>query len=293
MKLSLPISFAALILGFAGPLAAQTEDEPTGFFRVEAIVFTHAGGQSDAWPTAEPVSYAAAVDPAWQSFGRERERQRRSEEPGSRESEMAAALDVVEAIASLESGEETLTDVLLYPEPWLSLGELSEPMAQAAERLERSGAYRLQASLAWFQPVNEGARPKTVRIHDSTPIAVDWIRVTPDGRLLRNGRPIRAVEDLAPDFHYRLDGTIRLRQRQFMHADVSIDWRVPSIIGPSPWGLPIDGADLAVHRLDQSRTIRPGRFEYFDSPWLGLVLRVGPYEIEPEADSPEGGSGEP
>jgi hypothetical protein len=300
MKPSLSILFTALACAAAAfPVHAQDDGPERAFYRVEAIVFTHAGGQPDAWPAPGPADHADALDPAWQAFAREQERQRAESEETDSETrtELEAALSVVETIASLESGEETLTEALLYPEPWLSLESLSEPMAQARTRLEQSGAFRVRAWLAWHQPLEESTAAKAVRIHDDFPVAVEWLTVTPSGRLLRRGEPIRVVEDLAPVFHYRLDGTIRLRQRQFMHADVTLDWRVPQQIGPSswpPWPTRPTEPELDVHRLDQSRTIRPGRFEYFDSEWLGLILRVTPYEPEPveeppgEGDSPAG-----
>ena len=98
---------------------------------------------------------------------------------------------------------------------------------------------------------------------------------------------MRAVSDLAPAFQYRLDGTIRLRERQFMHADVDLGWRVRERVGPAAWPLLTADAEFSVHRLDQSRTIRSDRFEYFDSDWLGLLLRVSRYELKAEDPAAE------
>lgn len=282
MKPVLSILLAVLTAAVpARSAVAQDEAGKKAFFRVEAIVFTHADGRSDAWPVQQPADHSAALDPAWQAFANERQKERGEDERGTADTDLEAALSMVETIASLESGEESLTRALLYPEPWLALDELSEPMARARNRLESSGAYRVRTWLAWHHALDAPAGNRPVRIHDGRLVAIDWVTVSPTGRLLRDDRPVETIEDLAPDFHYRLDGSIRLRQRQFMHADVSLDWRVPEEIGPSPWPIsPVDAA-LESHRLEQSRTIRPGRFEYFDSPWLGLLLRVTPYELEP------------
>ncbi|RFF31895.1 CsiV family protein [Wenzhouxiangella sediminis] len=298
MKPTLSILLIALACAAAAvPAHAQDEGPERAFYRVEAIVFTHAGGQADAWPAPGPADHAGALDPAWKAFAREQELKRLEREEPSSETELEAALSMVETIASLESGEESLTEALLYPEPWLSLESLSDPMAQARTRLEQSGAFRVRAWLGWHQPLDESTAAKAVRIHDDVPVAADWVTVTPSGRMLRRGEPVRAAEDLAPAFHYRLDGIIRLRQRQFMHADVTLDWRVPQQIGPSswpPWPTRPREPELDVHRLDQSRTIRPGRFEYFDSEWLGVILRVTPYQPAPtqerldEAGAPAG-----
>lgn len=281
MNLPLTTLSAAMVFALlATPALAREDAGPGAFYRVEAIVFTHAGGSSDAWLAPGPADHLDALDPAWRAFARQQELARADSEGQSSESELEAALSVVDALASLESGEEPLTQALLYPEPWLSLDELSAPMAQARSRLEQSGAFRVRAWLAWHQPLEQSARPRAVRVHDNHPIAAQWITLTPTGRLLRDGRPVQAAEDLAPDFHYRLDGTIRLRQRQFMHADLIFDWRERQRIGPSAWPDRSIAPELVVHRLEESRTIRPERYEYFDSEWLGVIVRVTPFELE-------------
>ncbi|HSH27309.1 MAG TPA: CsiV family protein [Wenzhouxiangella sp.] len=281
MKLSLSILLAALTLTVQAAEALAQENANQGpFYRVEAIVFTHAGGSSDAWLAPGPAGHVDALDPAWKAFARQQELARAAGEERSSESELEAALNVVDALASLESGEESLIEALLYPEPWLALDELSAPMAQARSRLEQSGAFRVHAWLAWYQPLEQSTRPRAVRIHDNHPIAAQWITLAPTGRLLRDGRPVQAGKDLAPDFHYRLDGTIRLRQRQFMHADVIFDWRARQQTGPSAWPDRSNASELVVHRLEESRAIRPERYEYFDSEWLGVIVRVTPFQLE-------------
>ena len=288
MKLPLPIMLALPLLGApVSPLLAQEDAEEPSFYRVEAIVFTHAGGRSDAWPVEEAADHSAALDPQWRSFAREQELDRAKDERDSTRSELETALSVVDTIASLESGEETLTEALIYPEPWLALDELSEPMSRARTRLEQSGAFQVRAWQAWHQPLDQDTRSRAVRIHDDRLIAIDWITLSPTGSLLRDGRVVRTVEDVTPAFHFRLDGSVRLRQRQFMHADVLLDWRIPLVPGVSPWPITPTERELEVHRLDESRTIRPGRFEYFDSEWLGLLLRITPYAPEPDAIDPD------
>lgn len=274
----------------------ETDAQEKDFYRVEAIVFTHAGGQSDEWPLENPTDHSDAIDPAWRAFAREQRLERAEEKTSVEDSDLSAALNVVDAIAELESGEQSLGEVLLYPDPWLALDELSEPMQRAASRLERSGAYRVQASLAWHQGLDRTTPRQAVRIHDDRILEVNWIKLTPTGRLLRDDRPVRAVSDLAPAFKYRLDGTIRLRERQFMHADVDLGWRVRERVGPAAWPLLTADAEFSVHRLDQSRTIRSDRFEYFDSDWLGLLLRVSRYELkaeDPAAENQDSGPDSP
>lgn len=290
MKFSLPTLLAILTVAVPGlpPLAQDNgADEGKAFHRVEVIVFTHAGGENDAWPLEQPADYTDALDPAWQAFAHQQRLERAEDGEDTESSDLEAALSVVDTIANLESGEQTVTQALLYPEPWRALETLSEPMERARGRLQRSGAYRMHAWLAWYQPVGQGSRGKAVRIHDDQLIGVDWVSLSATGRLLRDGRPVENVEELTPAFHYRLDGFIRLRQRQYMHADVTLDWRSPAAVGPTPFPVAIRDAELEVHRLDQSRTIRPDRFEYFDSQWIGLLLRVTPYELEPPEEEAE------
>lgn len=280
MKPLLPTLLVALALTAQGaPALAQESAGQKAFYRVEVIIFTHAGGNPDAWPVRDPADHADAVDPAWNTYIGQRKSGRADSGARTSTSELEAALNVVDTIASLERGEENLAETLLYPEPWLSLNKLSGPMAQARSRLERSGAFRVRASLAWHQPLDRSIRT-AVRIHDDEPVAAEWVTLGAGGRLLRNGRPVRTAEDLMPDVHYRLDGTIRLRQRQFMHADVTVDWREPQQIGPSAWPVRPMNPELEVHKLEQSRAIRAGRYEYFDSEWLGVLLRVTPYQPE-------------
>lgn len=299
-----PLYLLLTTLAFCAPCATlhaqtaadQTDVQEKDFYRVEAIVFTHAGGQSDEWPLENPTDHSDAIDPAWRAFAREQRLERAEEDTSVADSDLSAALNVVDAIAELESGEQSLGEALLYPDPWLALDELSEPMQQATSRLERSGAYRVHATLAWHQGLDRTAQRQAVRIHDDRILKVDWIKLTPTGRLLRGNRPVRAVSDLTPAFHYRLDGTIRLRKRQFMHADVDLGWRVRERVGPAAWPLLTADAEFSVHRLDQSRTIRSDRLEYFDSDWLGLLLRVSRYELEaddPMAENPDADSATP
>ncbi|NBB93252.1 MAG: hypothetical protein GVY32_08800 [Gammaproteobacteria bacterium] len=285
-----PLAAAFLLLA-ATTLSAQPAEEESDrqrpFYRVEAVVFTLAGGDSDAWPVDDLAGRATARDPAWAGFAREQALERARDEEAGEPSELQAALDAVDVIASLESGEESLTEALVYPEPWLALDTLSEPMDEAVQRLERSGAYAIRARLAWYQPLELSATGAAVRIHDEVVVAADWVSVTPYGRLLRDSRPVEEANELWPAFDYRLDGTIRLRQRQFMHADIDLAWRRPGTIGFA--SRPSIGAEGAfeVHRLEQSRTVRAERFEYFDSDWLGVLLRITPFQPEPGDEESE------
>jgi hypothetical protein len=264
-----------LIAPAGSSLAQDSEDQR--FYRVELIVFTHAGGEFDAWPVDDlPALPADAHDPEWKRFNRERDDSPRDEPDNA---DLRSALEVAEALERLEEGQTTLTELLIYPDPWLAVDELSEPMAQALERLQNSPGHRVHHWLGWHQPL-ESSRTGTVRIHDDRSLAVDWIVLAPNGRPQRNGQAVTTARQLFPQIRYRLDGTIRLRQRQFMHAEVSLYWHAPQTTGPL--GILTAGPTAALSRdhLQQSRTIRPDRLEYFDSPSLGLLLRVTPWAVD-------------
>jgi hypothetical protein len=261
-----------LLLAAGSPTAAEDERQ---FVRVELIVFTHQTGASDAWPVDDIRSFADWIDPRFRAFARQQLEQRTAEGAQSSQQDARAALEVLDALADLESGESPLAESLLLPEPWIAVDELSGPMRRALERLERSGLYRVRARLGWHQPIERG-QSRRVRIHDSRPIAADWIALDPLGQPTRAGRRVAEVADLFPDIDYRLDGGIRIYSRQFLHADLTLHWRESRRVGPAGW-MPTAGDDaLSVHELDQSRTIRAGRLEYFDSEWLGAVVLVTP-----------------
>lgn len=273
--------FAFSTLALAGLVSTSAaQEEAPAFFRVELVVFTHTDGEFDAWPVDTPAAPPAnAHDPEWQRFAREQSETEDDASDTSTGADLRSALDVVEAIERLENGPATLPELLVRPDPWLAVDRLSEPMQQALDRLQNSPRYRVEQWLGWYQPLEPG-RTGTVRVHDDRPLAADWVVLTPHGGLQRDGRLVTEAEQLFPDFRFRLDGTVRLRQRQFMHAEVSLYWHAPQTTGPLGLLTTDPAADLSRHHLQQSRTIRPDRLEYFDSPWLGVLLRVTPWEVE-------------
>jgi len=263
------------------PLAAPAQEDE--YVRVEAVVFIHLDGRPDAWPTESLDSFAGVTDPVWLRFGQEVSRARDQQAQAEMDRELLAALEAIETIASIEQGEGSLAEVLLRPEPWLALEQPSGPMAEALARLQRSTNHQVAMWLGWYQPVT-GARGPAARLHDEEIIAVDWIDLTPTGRPRREGEPAASAERLMPAFHYRLDGRLQLRRRQFLHADISLQWRQPDS-GLFDPGFAGPQRSYALHGLSQSRSIRPGRIEYFDSSWLGLLLQVTPWA--PDENEPE------
>lgn len=283
---------AALILAACAATAQQQ-----GFYRVDVVVFTHADGQSDAWPDEDFEPFVEFVDPARAKWAREHDRASQSDadDDDGDEREIDNALEALETIASLERDEPSLVEALLYPDPWIAQDAPSDRMQPVLERLASRGAYRVRSHLSWYQPLGEESPARAVRIHGDRPIAADWITLSPTGQLSRRGRTVESAADLGVNIHYRLDGYLRLRQRQFMHADVELHWRARQSPGPAPMLMPParDDSRFEQHYLQQSRTVRRGRFEYFDSEWLGLLLLVTEYAApaQDEADDEGGDTG--
>jgi len=101
-----------------------------------------------------------------------------------------------------------------------------------------------------------------------------------------------------PTFFYRLDGTVMLRRSRFLHLEIDIELRqavfdeqpltAPPVLSdesePAEPELPLPTSFL-IHQLQQTRQVKSQRMEYFDSPVLGVLLWITPFELEDEADS--------
>jgi len=119
--------------------------------------------------------------------------------------------------------------------------------------------------------------------------------------------PGDAIEDSAeelelpdPTLFYRIDGTVMLRRSRFLHLDIDIELRQASFdeqpLTPSPIlggegesGVPDESeptlaAPFLIHKLEQSRQVKSQRMEYFDSPVLGVLAWITPFEAEDEAE---------
>jgi hypothetical protein len=181
-------------------------------------------------------------------------------------------------------------------------------MQEAWRRLRLSAPFRPLQYLAWEQGSREPF--PVLRIHDLETVLVEdpWaaqrLELENPEESLVFGDTVAATEgadslppeaaDTLPDpiVYYRLDGTVSLVRRRFLHLSMAIEWREPvfddslaplfvdapalppaAVDAEAPPIAPLPSAFL-VHRLEQSRTVRTGRMEYFDGPVLGVLAWV-------------------
>lgn len=193
-----------------------------------------------------------------------------------------------------------------YAGPWEEISRLegrSEHMDDVWRNLRLSAEYRPQAFLAWEQ----GADPPfpAVRIHNETVVRVDdpWAiaRTRPPGDASATAEDI----DTAFQYHFKegtiqlaplpepvvffaVDGTVRLRRTRFLHIDLDVESRIPApgmrSANPGPPLLNHHQGYL-VRTLKQSRQVRTGRMEYFDSPSLGALVWITEIEVQEEEAS--------
>lgn len=138
------------------------------------------------------------------------------------------------------------------PEQYVAQNGLSASMDGVWRRLQQSGGYRPLARRSWYQHTARNERTRAVLIHDAVPLF--------DDGAMRFGRK-----------EYRLEGTLGYRRDRFHRLALDIVWRQA------------DGDNTLFERLTQRRSIRPGRLEYFDGPWLSALVLVTPWEPPAEA----------
>ena len=227
---------------------------------------------------------------------------------------------------------ETVPDPVERPPRWTALSPDPESLLDAERRLTRDGAFLPVARISWLQTAGSPRRPLPVRVHDEVVIrrdappepdpTIDALpstgaldRASPGPVIDASRRPTPGPDDLddlddpghpvdgqasarserRPVLRAdpRLDGTVALVQRQFLHVEIDLHWRepverprqpgaptAPARAIPEPIGTPatpsIDAPEAGwqVHRLQQSRVIRPERWTWFDSERFGVLVRI-------------------
>ena len=270
----------AIALLLAVPPAAGEPPQLPPLYRVEVIVFVHEHGRPDAFLEEELRSFDGLLDPL---------------ELAEAERRAIEASEEFERLYPGTSSPESRRETQALPKPLLAVDERSDAMARALRRLEDSAAYRPVARQVGYQPAERGTRTPGIRLHDR-----EVIRQAQPEQEVSDG-PIRIAGDTwdrftdepeaqppRPEVFYRLDGSLRLRQRQFLHLDLDLEWREPArriASGTVSSEAGFERRAWSVHRLQDSRVVRAGRLEYFDSPWLGVLVHLERFEqpvVEPE-----------
>ena len=184
---------------------------------------------------------------------------------------------------------------------------MSSDMQDTWRRLRLSATYRPLLFAAWEQSRIDYHPP--VRLHDEELIAEQLEFRYPVAFI--DLRSMDMFENyLAP--YYRLDGTVQMVRSRFLHLKIDLEYRQDLLprspaqqtiqIQPLPrvadadvadaYFADIDVADMAatieqldelvdpspgpalVFALKQSRQIRTGQMQYFDTPYLGVLIRV-------------------
>lgn len=253
----------------AMPAPGQEDERETDpLYRVEAIAFLHTGGASDARRVESLRSFDAFADA-----------RRLARDAGHLRQALALMARMHPLAARPLPGDAGALQAWTVPESF------SPPMTRARQRLADSPQYEHVAAHAWIQPAAR-ATP-WIRFHDDQVIAEVWPEIESPQPVeiadeeIDDGANGVAPEPPRPELFHRLDGGIRVVQRQYLHLEVDLEWREPAV--------PLAGSELSttapewlVHRLKTSRNIRPGRLEYFDSEWVGLIVRVEEIEMPGE-----------
>lgn len=124
--------------------------------------------------------------------------------------------------------------------------------------LKFSGDYRPILHMAWQQPALNQSRARYVRVRKP---------VSETGR------------EGFSDVQVKVDGLVRIRSSQFLHADVDLFYFVNPVSesflrtgGTAPGTLPAGGLRFA--ELKETRRMKLNELHYFDHPVFGLFLRV-------------------
>lgn len=266
-------------------------------YRIEVIVFSHVDGRSDRIRSAASMDFTDQLDPLLLT--------RANDLAESRLADLAVALPVAripgkidETTPWLETDEQILRPI---PSVYSALGDLSRPIQRAMDRLLDAPEYEPLMARAWIQLAPRGRPTAALRIHNQTVVELiepdDDQSLVPVAHVLPFG-PLVETPPPALDI-YQLDGTLRLRQRQFLHLDLDLVWQTQAR-ALADRSIPTDGqsavtndlqateSDWLLHRLQQSRIVEPGRLEYFDSSLFGVLVRIERFaQVVPEIEIPE------
>ena len=199
-------------------------------------------------------------------------------DPGSE----AAQLDEIRSFHAYPS-----LDKPMVSEAPMKLDVMSSTMQDAWRRLRLSADFRPLLFVAWEQSRIDYHPP--VRVHDDELIA-EHLDFPYQLAFIDLQSPDMFDHYLAP--YYRLDGTVQLVRSRFLHLNLDLEYRQDLLPRPAPLSAsreeaielsiqqeqaldPTPGPGPAlVHALVQSRQVRTAQMQYFDTPYLGALVRI-------------------
>ncbi len=222
-----------------------------------------------------------------------------------------------ELLPDEDQPEEPWADVIVVE-------SMSDVMREAWRRLRLSAPFRPEQYLSWEQSADEPFPSLRIHDLDVLLIDSPCVDLpetstveaeemdgpfvfTDQGSILPGDAIEEAPEepDLPdPTLLYRIDGTVMLRRSRFLHLDLDLELRHEvfderlltthsrgQVSEPDPLQadsgeqeLPLSPSFL-IHSLKQSRQVKSLRMEYFDSPVLGVLAWITPFEAEDEAEN--------
>lgn len=255
-------------------------------YRVEVIILRLVGSSFPPEPVEEPRDFSDAPD----LVDRELKRQEWITAMAAMTMAGAAEVDLLPPLNPVASQftatEFTATEQISYIE------EPSERMSGVWRNLRLSAEYRPEVFLSWEQPA-EGDFPP-LRMHNQEVLLVD----DPNASQRVSLAPAepdteQAVQQIfhydfeagtlslqripEPRYYYSVDGEVRMRRSRFLHIDLDLTYRHPApstLQGMSGPPLLPEHQGYQTYKLVQTRQIRTGRMEYFDSPVLGVLVWV-------------------
>lgn len=261
------LRFLILFIILGQPLLAIAQDSTR--YRVEVLVLRHLEGFPEPLPMTELPDLSGLIDPALPT------------DPPKGQSLPPDPFYLG------PPDSELLPPLGPFPEPEdtegvVVLAERSERMDAVWRNLRLSAEFRPEAFLAWEQPY-EAPFPE-FRVHNAEVIWIEdpWgdTRTAQPGYFFHYDLQMGSLGMTPipePVQHYALDGRVQLRRTRFLHLEIDLAHRavspgaVPGMAGPP---LRADLGVFQVYPLRQTRQVRTGRMEYFDSPMLGVLLWV-------------------
>jgi len=184
------------------------------------------------------------------------------------------------------------------PDDLDAITQKSSRMDAVWRRLQNSRGYRPLVFAAWEQNRTDYYPP--MRIHDEMPL----------GEPLRPATYFLIADPAGEDppganlsSFYRLDGTLQLRRSRFLHLFLDFEYREEIwqpdtqsafLVANDPASPAVNIGNISFNKnndisksdsynlysLKQSRQIRTGRMQYFDTPYFGALVLVTAIDAE-------------